>query len=77
MNLLRCPHCHFSLHPRATWLTLDYCPRCLAKRHVAEPLRTTDEPTGPMSSFAMTDPAPQVTAMSTVHAAHRPDGAGP
>jgi hypothetical protein len=43
MSLLKCPRCHFSIHPRATWLTLDYCPRCLARRWVAEPLRA-DEP---------------------------------
>ncbi len=57
MSLLKCPHCHLSIHPRATWLTLDYCPRCLAKRRVAEPLGTTDEPTGSASGFAPPDRA--------------------
>ncbi len=57
MSLLKCPHCHLSIHPRATWLTLDYCPCCLAKRRVAEPLGSTDEPTRPTSGFATPDKA--------------------
>jgi hypothetical protein len=55
MSLLKCPHCHLSIHPRASWLTLDYCPRCLAKRRVAEPVGMTDEPT--VSGFAMLEKA--------------------
>jgi hypothetical protein len=37
-SLLSCPHCHFAFHPKAASMTLDYCPRCLARRHVAQPL---------------------------------------
>jgi hypothetical protein len=36
--ILSCPHCRFSVRPRAAYLTMDYCPRCLAKRRIAEPL---------------------------------------
>jgi hypothetical protein len=36
--LLSCPSCHFGFHPDAASLTLDYCPRCLARRNLAIPL---------------------------------------
>jgi hypothetical protein len=42
-SLLSCSHCHFAFHPKAASLTLDYCPRCLARRHVAQPLRRFGE----------------------------------
>jgi len=42
ISLLRCPRCHFSIHPRAAWLAVDYCPRCLGRRGVAELLRTVE-----------------------------------
>jgi hypothetical protein len=35
MNVLRCPKCRFALRPRASYLTLDFCPRCLARTGVA------------------------------------------
>jgi hypothetical protein len=37
-GLLHCVHCHFSVRPRATFLAREYCPRCLARRRVHEPL---------------------------------------
>jgi hypothetical protein len=42
-ELLSCSYCHFSIRPRAAFLMVDYCPRCLAKRRVAEPLRPRAE----------------------------------
>ncbi len=50
--MLSCPHCRFSFRPRATYLTLDYCPRCLAHRRVAEPLLAMPDPPRPVSTFA-------------------------
>lgn len=45
MSLLKCPRCRFSFRPRAHFLTLDFCPRCLAKHNVAISLaRVEDEP---------------------------------
>lgn len=41
--LFSCPHCGFSFRPRASFLVVDYCPRCLVRRHVAEPLRAIEE----------------------------------
>jgi hypothetical protein len=47
MSLLSCPHCHLAIHPRADFLAPDYCPRCLARRHRAEPMSYIAEPARP------------------------------
>jgi len=31
---LHCPRCGLTITPKADWLVVDYCPRCLARRHV-------------------------------------------
>ena len=38
---LSCRYCGFSIRPRAWFLTMDHCPRCLATRHVAETLHAS------------------------------------
>ncbi len=30
---LNCPRCGLTIEPRAPWLTIRYCPRCLARGH--------------------------------------------
>jgi hypothetical protein len=30
-----CARCGFTISPRSAWLTVDYCPRCLARARVA------------------------------------------
>ncbi len=47
--MLTCPHCGLSIRPRAWFLTMIHCPRCLAKRHVAEALAVS--PAGPGEPF--------------------------
>lgn len=32
LSLQSCPECQFAFRPRADYLALDFCPRCLAKR---------------------------------------------
>jgi len=44
MTLLSCPACRFAFRPRTSFLTLDFCPRCLAKRGVADDLVRVDDP---------------------------------
>jgi hypothetical protein len=48
--LLSCPSCRFSMRPRAAFLSVDYGPRCLATRHMAEPPRDRG------AAFAAADP---------------------
>ena len=30
---LDCPRCGLTIEPRAPWLAIRYCPRCLARSH--------------------------------------------
>jgi len=44
---LNCPRCGLSIKPRARWLAIEHCPRCLARARVpvtlfASPLRTAE-----------------------------------
>jgi hypothetical protein len=32
--LLNCPRCWLAIAPRAPWLSITYCPRCLARSHI-------------------------------------------
>jgi hypothetical protein len=31
---LNCPRCGLSIKPKARWLALEYCPRCMARARV-------------------------------------------
>ena len=44
MTALSCGDCGYSIVPRAAFLRVAHCPRCLAKRRVAVPLRESAEP---------------------------------
>lgn len=30
-SFLNCPRCRLSLKPKAAWLSVEYCPRCIAR----------------------------------------------
>jgi len=32
MQYLNCPSCGLTIRPSADWLTVEHCPRCLARR---------------------------------------------
>lgn len=50
MSMLCCPKCGFSLRPRAHYLTMDVCPRCLAKQRIAVELVRIYDPFPPALS---------------------------
>lgn len=52
---LSCDDCGYSIVPRADFLKLAHCPRCLAKRRVAVPLRENAEPVR-RNGFRRSDP---------------------
>jgi hypothetical protein len=31
---LNCPHCGLTITPKADWLAVEHCPRCIARRGV-------------------------------------------
>ena len=34
MTYLNCPHCGLTIAPKADWLAVEHCPRCIARRGV-------------------------------------------
>jgi len=34
MTYLNCPHCGLTITPKADWLTVEHCPRCIAHRGI-------------------------------------------
>jgi hypothetical protein len=46
MPYMNCPRCGLSIRLRASYLTLESCPRCLARRHVAVQMFVSDRPAG-------------------------------
>lgn len=52
---LGCDDCGYSIVPRANFLKLAHCPRCLAKRRIAVPLRENAESV-PRNGFRRSHP---------------------
>jgi hypothetical protein len=46
MSYMNCPRCRFSVRLRASYLTLERCPRCLARRQVVVHMYISDRPGG-------------------------------
>ena len=60
--LLNCPRCGLSIRPKASWLWLEYCPRCMGRAHVpvrlfSSPLRSGARPPAGAAP-ERTDPEP-------------------
>jgi len=51
---LNCPRCGLSIRPKGSWLTVEYCPRCMA------PART------PVKLFSSTLPAAELSTKGSV-----------
>ena len=47
MSYMHCSSCGLSIRLRASFLTLDYCPRCLARRGAAIPMRISEHRSRP------------------------------
>jgi hypothetical protein len=47
MPYMNCPRCGLSVRLQASWLTLDSCPRCLARRGVSVTMTLSDRRTWP------------------------------
>jgi hypothetical protein len=62
---LDCPRCGLTIKPRADWLTIEHCPRCLARRHVV------------VSMFASTRPADELYAHDLLSTLDSANVAGP
>ncbi len=43
---LNCPRCGLTIKPETSWLTIEHCPRCIARNGVAVRLLASSLPTG-------------------------------
>lgn len=59
---LNCPRCGLSIRPRARWLAIEHCPRCMARAQIpvslfASPLPTAElYPDGSAPAVERRDP---------------------
>lgn len=60
---LNCPRCGLTIRPRAPWLTIEHCPRCLARSRT------------PVALFASTLPAAELNAADRLPAMRDDDPA--
>jgi hypothetical protein len=44
MTYLNCPQCGLTISPKADWLTIEHCPRCVARRGTLVTLFTSSLP---------------------------------
>ncbi|MEA2300016.1 MAG: hypothetical protein QOD61_1694 [Solirubrobacteraceae bacterium] len=58
MSYMNCPRCGLGVRLRASFLTLEHCPRCLAWARLSVPMRVVPGP-GPMLTR---EPPPVVDA---------------
>ncbi|MGB0092460.1 MAG: hypothetical protein WBP81_08000 [Solirubrobacteraceae bacterium] len=47
VSFLNCPRCGLSIRPKTSWLTIEHCPRCIARARIpiklfSSPLPTTE-----------------------------------
>jgi hypothetical protein len=47
MSYMNCPSCGLSVHLRTSYLAVERCPRCLARRKAAVPMYLSERPGGP------------------------------
>ena len=73
MNVLRCPKCRFAFRPRASYLTLDFCPRCLARTGVTVGLTGVAEASLADPQLTLTTPEALVPALDQAAAGPAPD----
>jgi hypothetical protein len=50
MSYMNCPCCGLSIRLRASYLALERCPRCLARRKVAVAMYVSQRPGGPAAT---------------------------
>jgi len=45
---LHCPRCRLTIAPRAGWLAIEHCPRCLARERTPVRLSASHPPGAPL-----------------------------
>lgn len=62
-----CPRCRLTITPRASWLAIAHCPRCIARSGVAVSLFTSTLPTGELCDADAASRSDRIDAAPTVH----------
>ena len=44
LAFLNCPRCGLSIRPKVSWLTVEYCPRCMARARTSVKLFSSTLP---------------------------------
>jgi hypothetical protein len=65
---LNCPCCGLTITPRASWLTVEHCPRCIARNGIPVGLFASTLPTGELYAA---DAAPDADRFVAPPAAER------
>ena len=65
---LNCPRCGLTITPRALWLTIEHCPRCIARNGLAVSLFASTLPTAELYAA---EAAPGADRLDAPPAAHR------
>ncbi len=52
MSYMNCPRCGLSIRLRASYLIMERCPRCLARRQAVVQMYVSDRPGGPPAALA-------------------------
>ena len=66
---LNCPRCGLTITPKASWLTIEHCPRCIAHHGLAVSLFASTLPTNELYAA---EAAPGADRLDAPPAAHRP-----
>lgn len=72
MSFMNCPRCGLCVRLRASYLTLERCPRCLAKRGISVTMYVSDDPHRATLSVRPTRPdaSRRVGALGSIVVAH-------
>ena len=63
-----CPRCGLTITPKARWLTIEHCPRCIARNGLAVSLFASTLPTAELYAA---EAAPGADRLDAPPAAHR------
>ncbi len=67
MSYMNCPRCGLSIRLRASYLTLERCPRCLARSGLAVPMQLSPNRWSPAGGASVRAPEQPQTSASEQH----------
>jgi hypothetical protein len=65
-SFLNCPRCGLSVRPKPSWLTVEYCPRCMARARIPVKLFSSTLPAAELYPEGSVPTAGQRGATTTI-----------